>query len=240
MRLTVFNGSPRGGNSNTKVLLDHFLEGFVATHGNTYELAYLIHEKEGKKFFNLFQAAEEVLLAFPLYTNAMPAIVKTFIESLEPLCGRAGLPAIGFIVQSGFPESTHSRYIKRYLEKLARRLGYRYKGTVIKGGVEAIRTDPLLDKSLHKWISKIGKAMDFAGLGHLLDKEKLCKRFYMLGKIYGKTGEFDKEAVKKLARPERLTGFSFLLYRVIAQNLYWNLMLKKNSVFEKRDNRPFI
>lgn len=239
MRLTVFNGSPRGKNSNTKVLLDHFLEGFVATHGNAYELVYLIHVKEGKKFFNLFQEAEEVLLAFPLYTDAMPAIVKTFIELLEPLCGRAGLPAIGFIVQSGFPESTHSQYIKRYLEKLAGRLGCLYKGTVIKGGVEGIRVYPLIDKRLHKWIIKIGKAMDFAGIGHLLDKENLCKRFYMLGKTYGETGEFDKETVKKLTCPERLTRFGFLSYRVIVHNLYWDLMLKKNSVFEKRDNRPF-
>ena len=196
MRLTVFNGSPRGKKSNTKVLLDHFLEGFVATHWNTYELAYLIHVKEAKKFFTLFQNAEEVILAFPLYTDAMPAIVKTFIESLEPLCGCAGLPGIGFIVQSGFPESRHSRYIERYLEKLAGRLGCQYKGTVIKGGVEAIRIDPLLDKRLHKWISKIGKATDLAGVGHLLNNENLSKIFYMLGKTYGKTGEFDKEIVK--------------------------------------------
>ncbi len=240
MRLTVFNGSPRGKNSNTKVLLDHFLEGFVATHGNAYELAYLIHVKEGKKFFNLFQKAEEVLLAFPLYTDAMPAIVKTFIESLEPLCGRADLPAIGFIVQSGFPESRHSRSIERYLEKLAGRLGCQYKGTVIKGGVEAIRIDPLLDKRLHKWISKIGKAMDLAGVGHLLNKENLCKTFYMLGKTYGETGEFDRETVKKLTQPERLTQFGFLLYRVIAHKLYWDLLLKKNNAVENRDKKPFI
>jgi len=39
MKLTVFNGSPRGEESNTGTLLEHFLNGFVETQGNTYELA---------------------------------------------------------------------------------------------------------------------------------------------------------------------------------------------------------
>ena len=138
MRLTVFNGSPRGKGSNTKFLLEHFLNGFMTTDGNSYEMVYLNRLKDSDKFIKFFQEAEQVLLAFPLYTDAMPAMVKTFIESLEPLCGREGNPDIGFIVQSGFPEAIHSRYIERYLEKLAIRLGCRYIGTVIKGGVEGI------------------------------------------------------------------------------------------------------
>ena len=124
MKLAVFNGSPRGKDSNTKVLLEHFINGFMKTDGNTYEVAYLIRVKDRGSFINLFQEAEQVLLAFPLYDDAMPAIVKTFIESLEPLCRREGNPDIGFIVQSGFPEAIHSRYVERYLAKLAARLGW--------------------------------------------------------------------------------------------------------------------
>jgi multimeric flavodoxin WrbA len=41
MRLTVFNGSPRSVNSNSKVLLDYFLKGFIELKGNSYELFYL-------------------------------------------------------------------------------------------------------------------------------------------------------------------------------------------------------
>ena len=77
------------------------------------------------KFLKLFQEAEQVLLAFPLYTDCMPGIVKVFIESLEPLCSREGNPDVGFIVQSGFPEAIHSRYVEKYLEKPSLRLGCR-------------------------------------------------------------------------------------------------------------------
>ncbi len=134
MRLTVFNGSPRGTGSNTKVYLEHFLSGFTEAEGNTYELAYLNRVKRQDEFVKMFREAEQVLLAFPLYTDAMPAMVKTFIESLEPLCGREGNPPIGFMVQCGFPEAIHIRFLEKYLEKLARRLGSTYVGTIVKGG----------------------------------------------------------------------------------------------------------
>jgi hypothetical protein len=215
VRLTVFNGSPRGKGSNTKVLLEHFTNGFMATDGNTYELAYLVRLKDRESFFNLFQEAEHVLLAFPLYDDAMPAVVKTFIESLEPLCGRQANPDIGFIVQSGFPEVTHSRYVERYLEKLAKRLGCRYKGTVIRGGVEGIRASP--------------ERMN----------RKLFKSFYELGKAFGETGEFDKQIVFELGQPERLTKFNFWIMRFLTHKMYWDKVLKKNSAFEKRFAKPY-
>lgn len=215
MKLTVFNGSPRGNGSNTKILLEHFINGFMTTDGNTYEVAYLIRVKDRDNFIKLFREAEQVLLAFPLYTDCMPAIVKTFIESLEPLCGQEGNPDIGFIVQGGLPEAIHSRYVERYLEKLARRLGCKYKGTVIKGGVEGIRATPA-------WMNK-----------------KLFKSFYELGKSFGETGEFDKPIVGKLAQPERLTKFGFLAFKLSGKIFYWDKMLKKNKAFEKRFAKPY-
>ncbi len=215
MKLTVFNGSPRGKGSNTKVLLEHFTNGFMTNDGNTHELAYLVRVKDRESFIKLFKEAEHVLLAFPLYFDAMPAVVKTFIESLEPLCRRKGNPDIGFIVQSGFPESTHSRYVERYLEKLAKRLGCRYKGTVIRGGVEGIRATP--DRM----------------------NRKLFKSFYELGKAFGETGEFDKQIVFKLGQPERLTKFYFWIIKLVTHKLYWDKMLKKNKAFEKRFARPY-
>ena len=215
MKLTVFNGSPRGKGSNTKILLEHFINGFMTTDGNTYELAYLIRVKDSDNFIKLFQEAEQVLLAFPLYTHAMPAIVKTFIESLEPLCGREGNPDIGFIVQGGLPEAIHSRYVERYLEKLAVRLGCRYKGTVIRGGVEGIRFLPA-------WMTR-----------------KLFKSFYELGKTFGERGEFDKQIVLKLAQPERLTKYQFRVLKLVGERFYWDKMLKKNNAFEKRFAKPY-
>jgi hypothetical protein len=215
MKLTVFNGSPRGKGSNTKILLEHFINGFMTTDGNTYELTYLNRVKDNDNFIKLFGEAEQVLLAFPLYWDAMPAIVKTFIESLEPLCGREGNLDIGFIVQGGFPEAIHSQYVERYLEKLAARLGCRYKGTVIRGGVEGIRAQPA-------WMTR-----------------KLFKSFYELGKSFGESGDFNKQIVLKLTQGERLTKFQFGVFKLFGHN-YWNSMLKKNNAFEKRFDKPYI
>jgi hypothetical protein len=223
MKLTVFNGSPRGKGSNTKVLLEHFLNGFMKTDGNTYEIAYLVRVKDRESFINLFQEAEQILLAFPLFDDAMPAIVKTFIESLEPLCGREGNPDIGFIVQSGFPEAIHSRYVERYLEKLAARLGCKYKGTVIKGGGESVR------------IEAVGALPGFINKG-------LYTSFYKLGKSFGEKGEFDEQTVRTLAKPERLNKFNFRIFKLImdiTSIFYWNKLLKKNNAFEKRFARPY-
>lgn len=215
MKLTVFNGSPRGKRSNTKVLSEHFTNGFMTIDGNTYEMVHLNRLKDSDKFVKSFQEAEQVLLAFPLYTDAMPAMVKTFIESLEPLCDRADNPNIGFIVQSGFPEAIHSQYVERYLKKLAIRLGCKYIGTVIKGGVEGIQARPA-------WMTR-----------------KVFKCFYELGKTFGKTGEFDEQIVRKLAQPIRMPKFGLLLVKIGLPNFYWDSMLKKNNAFEKRFDKPY-
>ena len=179
MKLTVFNGSPRGKGSNTKIFLEHFLDGFMTKKGNIYELTYLNHVKDQDRFLKLFQEAENVLLAFPLYCDAMPAMVKTFIESLKPLCGQKDNPNIGFIIQNGFPEAIHNRYIARYLKKLASRLGCKCIGTIIKGGGEGARTMPTRYK-------------------------KAFNTFYRLGQIYGETGQFDAELVRRLANPKNI------------------------------------
>lgn len=220
MKLTVFNGSPRGKGSSTKVLLEHFLHSFMTTGGNTYELVYLNRVRDRDKFVNLFQEAEHVLLAFPLYTDCMPGIVKAFIESLESLCGREGNPDIGFMVQGGFPEAIHSRYVEKYLEKLASRLGCRYVGTIIKGGCEGIRTRPAKRT------------------------RKLFESFYQLGQIYGETGRFDEELVHKLVQPERLPRLLAMLFKLLVKTRsftsYWDNMLKENDAYEKRFDKPYI
>ena len=77
----------------------------------------------------------------PLYTDSMPALVKTYIEALARYAGRAA-PTLGFLVQSGFSEALHSRPLERYLAKLAPRLGCAYAGTIVRGGGESLQAMP--------------------------------------------------------------------------------------------------
>ena len=187
----------------------------MTTEGNTYELTYLHPFKESAEFLKLFQEAEQVLLAFPLYTDSMPAVVKAFIELLEPLCGRPDIPDIGFMVQGGLPEATHARYIKRYLKKLSERLGCKYRGTVTKGGIEGIQEQPPMMT------------------------RKLFKSFYELGRLYGQKGEFDEQLIRNLAKPERLSRIRFWLLKFSGHRLFWNPKIKKNKAFEKRFAKPY-
>ncbi len=221
MHLTLFNGSPRGKGSNTKILLDRFLEGFSTYKGHTNEVHYLVSQKDMERFVEAFASAERVIIAFPLYTDAMPGIVKLFIERLKPFCGREGNPSLGFIVQSGFPETIHSRFVEKYLEKLARRLGCKYLGTVIKGGVEGIQARP-------NWMNR-----------------KMFRRFRCLGKRLAKSGFFNPRIIRKLAgRRDRLSGFGVKVFNLLRKtglmDSYWNGMLRENKAFNDRYARPYL
>ncbi len=218
MKLTVFNGSPRGRTGNTKLYLERFIEGFEETAGNSHELAYLNRVKNQDAFVEMFTGAEAVLLAFPLYTDAMPGMVKTFIESLAPLAGRQGNPPIGFVIQCGFPEAVHLRALERYLEKLAARLGCRYLGTIVKGGGEGAREYP-------------------SGF------RKSLGTFRKLGVVYGQTGVLDPKLMRIVAGTEKFAWPLVLLFKLLLKTkplrAGWDNQLKANGAFERRFARPY-
>jgi len=219
MKLVIFNGSPRGKGSNTRLLMDQFTKGFLEAGAHHAESIYLIKPGEIKKATEKFQEAEIVILAFPLYTDAMPAIVKTFIEELSPLCESSHKPDIGFVVQSGFPEPIHSRAVEKYLEKLSKRIANRYLGTIIKGGVEGIQIQP----------PRMTK--------------KLFQSFYRLGYIFGEKRIFDKKIMEKFTKKERFNFFTIMAFNIFRKtgmfDIYWNRQLKKNKAYKKRFTKPF-
>ena len=216
-RITVFNGSPRGARGNTPILLKEFAKGF----GREYEMHHLVRVKDLEEQVRAFAEAECVWLGFPLYTDAMPGIVKHFIEALKPLRGRAdNPPPIGFLVQSGFPEALHSRYVERYLEKLAARLGSPYLGTIVKGGGEAVRSMPSgATQDLFDNLGSLGS--DFAGVGQL-----------------------NAETLRMIARPERFPAILGPVFQVFLRtpigHAYFDNMLKQNGAYERRFARPFM
>ena len=207
MQLTVFNGSPRGMGSNSKVIIEGFLKGFESLENNSHELFYLIRTQEQEIFKKTFQEAEAVLVVFPLYTDSMPGIVKTFIETLEPLCGVENNPPIAFIIHSGFPEGVHLRSLEKYLEKLACRLGCRYIGTVVKGNSESLQHSP--DEFRDSWV----------------------KNFVELGEIFAKTGKFEKELLVKMSKPEKFPGWMGGFFNLFARTPFltgfWDSEMKK-------------
>jgi len=216
MNLTIINGSPRGEESNTRILLDHFAKGFLkAAPDNHIEIHYLGRSSIMANPLEAFNNAEYCLIGFPLYTDAMPGSVKYFIEQLKDSQGKKLL----FFIQGGFPEAVHYVVIKQYVERLTQRLGADYLGTIIKGGVEGIKDKPLI------WT------------------RKLRNRFYRLGYRFGKNGKLDERLLQKLSQPHKMGNFKaeimIKLNRTGLFNLYWNHYLKKNNAFDKRFDQPY-
>ncbi len=213
--LTVFNGSPRGRKGNTPILLGELIKGF----GDPAEMHHLNHLHDTDQFVQAFAAAECAWIGFPLYTDAMPGIVKHFFEALEPLRGRQGNPPLGFLVQSGFPEAAHSRYVERYLEKLASRLGCPYLGTIVKGGGEGLRImPPQMTQGLFQSVQALGKGL-------------------------AESGQLNPTLLKQIAKPERFPAILGPVFRIFlrlpAAHSYFDQMLKQNDAYERRFARPF-
>lgn len=220
MKLSIINGSPRGKSSNTRILMEKIQEGFNSVDTSfEFEEAYIKSEKDKKRLIKMFETSDILIIGFPLYTDAMPGIVKELFEALNPKTIKNDL-RLGFVVQSGFSESYHSEFIKAYLEKLCRRLKAEYIGTAIKGGVEGIKVQP-------KWITK-----------------KYLSLFYDLGQQLALDWVLDENTIERLSQPEHLTGSRLMLTKFFIRtglaNFYWNSQLKTNKAFEKRFAKPYL
>lgn len=218
-RMVIFNGSPRGQGGNTLILEKQFVKGFTTVEGCSAEIFTLTHLKEIEACKQAFASADAVLLGFPLYTDSMPGLVKNFIEALEPFRGQPNLPGMAFLVQSGFPEATHSRHIERYLQNLAGQLGAPYLGTIVRGGVEGIQIMPEnMTKDLFTHMENLGRGM--AETGSLLPAE-----------------------LKALAPTEKYPSYLAPVFKLLSYlpvlNFYWDDQLKKNGVFKERFAAPY-
>jgi multimeric flavodoxin WrbA len=220
--LLLLNGSPRGGRGNTPILLREFGAGFAQVRPGSVVQRDLIRLRETaatvQAVADAGAAGHAVVIGFPLYTDAMPGSVKQFFEALAPLAGSATLPPLGFLVQCGFPETGHIRYVEQYLQHLAVRLGAPYLGAMAKGGCEGVHLMPAgMNKSLFATLQTLG-----AGLAHkgLLEPALLRQ---MAG----------RDLYPAAARP-----IMRALVRVPLINTYWDMQLKKNGAFANRFAQP--
>lgn len=215
MQLTIINGSPRGTASNTEKMMSHFIRGVEENKNSNIETYYI--SKERKDFTMLkkkFLESENVIIGFPLYIDAMPGIVKEFIEALASEKIPRSLK-LHFFIQNGFPETYHNRFVERYCEKLTRRLGCTYGGSITKGGCEGLDVQP--------------PAM----------VEKIYNYFFEIGKSFGGSGFLDQNLLKKLAHPEHLTEENLKQVVPIVNKFMWDQWLKKNNALEKSFAKPY-
>ncbi|MCB9648089.1 MAG: NAD(P)H-dependent oxidoreductase [Deltaproteobacteria bacterium] len=218
MRLTVFNGSPRTRRGNTALLLGDLLGGFVQTGPHTVEVHYLNSDRRRRAAAEAFGRSEAVLLAFPLYMHAMPGIVMTWLELLEPLDPSRQV-RMGCIVQGGLPEARQSSAVAAFLGRLPGRLGCVPAGTVVRGGVEAMRFAP---------------AFMF---------RRLRRHFTTLGRQLGTAGRFDDATIAAVAGHETMPAWRRGLFRILEvaglSDRYWVTTLRENHALEHCFDRPY-
>lgn len=110
MKRLLLNGSPRGKSSNSRLILSWIASGLAeGGAGTDIPVLDLARTADIEDQIGAVLDADEVVLAFPLYTDSSPAVVKNFLERMAAIGpGRLVGKRFGFVVQSGFPESIHS------------------------------------------------------------------------------------------------------------------------------------
>jgi multimeric flavodoxin WrbA len=213
----IYNGSPRGNHSNSKLIIEKIILGMKAQGVEHIEVRNLINIKEHRMWAENFSSAENNLFVFPLYVHAMPGSVMKFFEQLKPMNNKE--VHMAFLVQSGFPETSQSYYLRPYLELITKRLGVSFDGTIIKGGVEGIQMKP----------EKANK--------------KLFHQMELIGATYASKGVMDLNLKKEYEKSEYMSKGAQLIYSIISltglTNFYWDFNLKKNKAYEKRFARPY-
>lgn len=210
-KLVIYNGSPRRSGSNSAIILKKVAE----TLNHQVEIRDLKQKDQWESWTDSFPNEKHVMFFMPLYVHAMPSNVMRFIEKLKPSQG-----SISFFVQSGFPESSQSHYLEAYFEQLAIRLGRKYIGTAIKGGVEGLQLRPPVaqEKMMEPMVNAIVDLVN--------------------------RGTFNPINLQKLAIPIHFNKRTVVLFRIFSKiglvNFFWDRQMKENNAYEKRFDHPYV
>ncbi|MGI5862557.1 MAG: hypothetical protein ACOX6T_10945 [Myxococcales bacterium] len=220
MQLTVINASPRRAGSNTRRVLEPFLEGFRSVPGANARCFYIHELATGERVRELFLGSEALLLAFPLYCYALPPAAQRFIYELEPLRGRGGA-RLAFLCQFGFREACHARALERQLAGVCAELGVENLGMVFRGGCEGLSYRP-----------------SFA-------TKRLFAGFRALGRSLAERGRWSREELERFAAPETsraglLTPVKARIRVAAANYVFWRAQLRRNGALARNWDRPLL
>lgn len=135
-RFVILNGSPRAPRSNSRRYGELFLSSWKGE-----AVCFDIVRADPGELCSAVAQASGVLLVFPLYADAIPAVLLNFLKELERNPPR-NRPSVSVLVNCGFLESWQNDVAVEMIRLFCKRNGYPF-GAVLKiGSGEAILDTP--------------------------------------------------------------------------------------------------
>lgn len=131
MHTIIVNGSPRGTNGNSQIIINKFLEGYTLD-GNTNELFCITAKDKWDEISIAISKAENIIVVFPLYAELLPGSLLEFFEYLSNT-KLSKNNKMSFILHSGNLIAGVRGCCKQYLAELTKSLGCDFGGVLVRG-----------------------------------------------------------------------------------------------------------
>ena len=181
MKITAFNGSPRAEDGNTFIIVESFLQGAQEAGARVEHI--MLAKQRIRHCLGLYAcfaetpgacilrddmdilipkllASDIIILATPLFMDAMTGIMKTFLDRLRPLIDPhfekdeqgesryrnrySRYPGIIVISSASYPEQTHFDIMKLLFRRIARTFHTEVLGEIYRGSAELLKYPPLV------------------------------------------------------------------------------------------------
>jgi len=215
MTMLILNGSPKANREQGNT--QRFIKYFTAELKKEYEVCH-VYKENPRSLASKMKEYDTIIMVMPLYIHSMPSGVKALIDELPRFDSEEG-KKIGFIVQFGFPEGYHAKWLCDYFKCLAKRLNCHYLGTVVRGDCAFISSD--------------------------LDGYKpLFEKITALGKRFGETGEFDKQLMEIISMPYLFDQKTRFILKGVCKlgivDRQWKKQLRANKALRYAKDQPFL
>lgn len=226
MKALLIIGSPRGKASVSRALGGHLLGRLQAGGLDAEEIsvgAVLGSSERRHALYKAADAADIIIVSFPLYVDQLPApVIQTLDLLAERRRGAMGMTPwpgplvqrLVAIVQSGFPETSQNRPAVDIMRQYAKEAGFRWAGGLALGMGGAVG-----GRSLEKrggMLRNVVKALDLAADALVAG------------------GGIPDEAAALMAKPLMPVWF----YRAAA-NWGFRRQLKRNGARKRAADRPY-
>ncbi len=145
-RALLLVGSAKPAGTSTSEGIGRLLLDQLAQHGwetDHRPIAASVHPRRGPVdgFLEAVAAADLLILATPVYVDAVPSLVLHALHALAD-AGLEDPPALLPVVQCGFPEVAHTTLAVEILHRAAQAAGMPWAGHLARGAGGAIGADP--------------------------------------------------------------------------------------------------